>query len=474
MSGAGERSGLLNSDEEMSGSSDGPLSDEDQLLQRGELDLQRRRVSLRIFTSAAVALVLVVGAWVAVLPKVHTVLDSRSSGSRWASPDSITAGQLIGASADGKASDPGKSSGSRLFPAGIFNLKKGGASSPEQLQGGISNVTEASPEGDARVPDKLVAAISNVTTKASTVSIPNVAMVSVAGLSNLAQVGAPETGAPTSLPWNYDGFRLGDWPAKGFPLCAGLPNPPFLNNEWQSPIDIDSVDEADTIYAVAEGKLDFIAVDHGCSKVSFSSMMHTFTTSYGECANLTARWKGRDYRLKTIHFHAESETQIDGSSFPGEMQLFHQADDGAKLIISVLLKTTKAKSMSSHHPPNPFVSRVLNERFDEENSRTFDGKSKRLMNPYRQLFNSGSSFYSYLGSMTTPPCEPDVEWITMAAPVLIRKDHLRNLRRFLAKTFGGGNKDNYGQNVRPVQPLNGRSIVMGSVGSGAGQSDTDS
>ena len=63
------------------------------------------------------------------------------------------------------------------------------------------------------------------------------------------------------------------------------------------------------------------------------------------------------------------------------------------------------------------------------------------------LREADRAYYKYVGSFTTPPCTEGVLWMVLRSPVALSE---AQIARFRAIIHG---------NNRPVQPLNGRSIV---------------
>ncbi|CAN8071562.1 unnamed protein product [Agarophyton chilense] len=66
---------------------------------------------------------------------------------------------------------------------------------------------------------------------------------------------------------------------------------------------------------------------------------------------------------------------------------------------------------------------------------------------------SGSSFISYGGSLTTPPCSEGVTWFVSDKRQTISSSDVNRYRNLV-------NGNLYG-NARPVQPLNGRPVLYG-------------
>merc|ERR1719436_1518841 len=107
--------------------------------------------------------------------------------------------------------------------------------------------------------------------------------------------------------------------------------------------------------------------------------------------------------------------------------------------------------------PNKFLQMIFRHGFDKKKWVGVDPK----MDPYTGLFEEGDEFYNFLGSFTTPPCTPNVEWILFKNPIPTARGNLDNLKKFL-KT--AKQSDEYGHDFRPVQPLHGRHIYSGKSG----------
>ena len=67
------------------------------------------------------------------------------------------------------------------------------------------------------------------------------------------------------------------------------------------------------------------------------------------------------------------------------------------------------------------------------------------------LLPTSRASYRYDGSLTTPPCSEGVSWIVMTTPIQLSSEQVGAFRRLI-----DGNN-------RPVQPLNGRTILTDAV-----------
>jgi carbonic anhydrase len=64
------------------------------------------------------------------------------------------------------------------------------------------------------------------------------------------------------------------------------------------------------------------------------------------------------------------------------------------------------------------------------------------------LLPNDRRYFTYMGSLTTPPCSEGVKWIVMRQPVTLTKDQIDIFARM------------YPMNARPIQSAAGRRIMQ--------------
>lgn len=246
--------------------------------------------------------------------------------------------------------------------------------------------------------------------------------------------------AAVKIKWGYKGhLSPAHWGALDpqFALCA-------IGKE-QSPINITkkiikTTNGLKTHYAVAPmtivkdgitdlriGKQHTVILDGHSVQLNFSE----------ETAKEIANFKQADYRLLQFHFHTPSETQLNGRSFPLEVHFVHQGEEGKLLVIAVLV-TTGAE--------NPLLKKILAHLPAEIGEEiTIRGET---VNPSELLPMKPNRYYTFPGSLTTPPCTEGVEWVVLANTVSASPAQIQALRKAVD-----------GVNARPVQPLNDRVIT---------------
>jgi len=250
--------------------------------------------------------------------------------------------------------------------------------------------------------------------------------------------------------WDYSSFHVGDWPSKGYSLCDGKPREDVPNNQFQSPINL-QVAASGKKWNQVSTRLELYAERGGCEGGKMFVDGHTFEVSFGDCTNLKARWKNTTYTLKQFHFHAESENLLNGMHTPAELHMVHKSEDGRALVIAVFIVRPRISSVTQNKLVRDVLTKgLVKGRYVLE-----------TINPYRALLTAGSRFYSFLGSLTTPPCIPNISWLVMKETVSVSDEVLDPFLDYLATSPSIGSS--YFTNSRPPQPLNGRVIEKGNV-----------
>lgn len=140
------------------------------------------------------------------------------------------------------------------------------------------------------------------------------------------------------------------------------------------------------------------------------------------------------YYLAQFHAHEESEHTIDGIRYPLELHFVHRAMDGAVLVIAVMVKEGEENSY--------FERLKVFKEIDKNGKESTDIE----FNP-QKMYPKNKSYYTYFGSLTTPPCSDNVTWIVFKKPIEMNEDEIENIAKHLPKS-----------NNRPIQPLNGRVV----------------
>lgn len=146
---------------------------------------------------------------------------------------------------------------------------------------------------------------------------------------------------------------------------------------------------------------------------------------------------GKDrYNLLQFHFHAPSEEQVRGRNFDMVAHLVHANRAGELAVVAVLFQ-------------KGFSNRGLRSFWDHLPKVTNEKKklSSVRVNPTNMLPRN-RSYYTFTGSLTTPPCTEGVRWFVLKNPV-----------EFSPQQHAGF-WSIYRNNNRPIQALNNRKILV--------------
>jgi len=140
----------------------------------------------------------------------------------------------------------------------------------------------------------------------------------------------------------------------------------------------------------------------------------------------------KEYELIQFHFHSPSETLWHKQAFPLEIHFVHQGKSGL-LVLVVLVKAGSE---------NELLQQIINHMPEKEHVEVKVPGVK--INPM-ELLPDNQRYYSFSGSLTTPPCTEGVQWVVMPQPVTASTEQILKIRQAAG-----------GTNARPVQPMNGR------------------
>lgn len=196
------------------------------------------------------------------------------------------------------------------------------------------------------------------------------------------------------------------------------------DGEVQSPVDLSG--------AIQDNTLLPLSINYSTVPVNLVNNGHTVEFEYEEGSHIT--FDGVEYELVQFHFHAQSEHTVGGQYYPLEAHLVHKNEASGDLaVIGVFFETGGE---------NTFLQNFINDLPDEVDEHF---QSATTINAYG-LLPAELMYYTYNGSLTTPPCSEIVNWIVLKTPIQISSSQLEKFIHILHN------------NNRPVQPLHGRQI----------------
>lgn len=219
------------------------------------------------------------------------------------------------------------------------------------------------------------------------------------------------------IPWSYTGKGGPDNWAKISPdnyLCG--------DGQRQSPIDIrDGIPVDLEPIQFSYGKTSYSEIDTG----------HTIQVNIAEGQSL--RIMGKTWQLIALHFHKPAEERVNGQTYPMVVHLVHKDAAGNTAVVAVLLEPGTE---------NPVVQAIWNNLPLEQGMVISPAAPLDLS----QLLPEKRDYWTYMGSLTTPPCTEDVLWMVLKQPVQVSPEQLNIFGRL------------YPNNARPIQASNNRLI----------------
>ena len=143
----------------------------------------------------------------------------------------------------------------------------------------------------------------------------------------------------------------------------------------------------------------------------------------------------KSYELIQFHFHHPSEERINGKGSEMVAHLVHRDSSGKLAVVAVLLNggssNAMVQSLWTHLP--------------KQKDHQADFRNVRI-DP-TGLLPRDHSYFTYTGSLTTPPCTEGVRWFVLKSPSTLSRTQIATFAAY------------YPNDARPVQKLNGREIL---------------
>ena len=203
-----------------------------------------------------------------------------------------------------------------------------------------------------------------------------------------------------------------------FSACAASPS------GHQSPIDIDAVIEdsrLDTLNLLLS-EMPFTLINNG----------HTImaTPKFGG----TLRLDGDTYTLSQFHFHTLSEHAVEGNRGAMELHAVFTDANGNNAVIGMLYKIGR---------PNLFLQQLIAVGLPKLTTSAPVTINRLGLG---DAFTDTSRYYTYAGSLTTPPCSENVKWLVLKQWAELSPEQFEAFRTILGDDF------------RPVQKRNQRVV----------------
>jgi len=221
--------------------------------------------------------------------------------------------------------------------------------------------------------------------------------------------------------WSYSGdSNPKDWGKldPSYSACA--------TGKHQSPIDIKTKE-------AKPADLPALQFNYKDAALSVVDNGHTVMVNYPAGSTLTVG--DHVYTLKQFHFHHPSEEHINGKSHALVAHLVHSDADGHLVVVAILF---------DQGADNAEIDSIwLN--IPKEKEKTADLSSVTIN--AKDLLPADHGYFTYSGSLTTPPCTEGVTWYVLRTPSHMSEAEIQAFAKL------------YPHDNRPIQPLNGREIL---------------
>ncbi|WP_395320190.1 carbonic anhydrase family protein [Fructilactobacillus frigidiflavus] len=187
-----------------------------------------------------------------------------------------------------------------------------------------------------------------------------------------------------------------------------------VNDYWQSPVDFRKSDvevESEALTFFIQQPLRITKIENLGNNLKYKG--------YGSAEILQ-----RPYQFQQVHFHHPAEHLIDGQAAAVEVHFVFESSIGQVLVLALLFKIGQVSSL---------VQQLVEQKVAK----------------LELTLPQSSEVYHYLGSLTTPPLLPGVEWLVVSSDQLTISQEQMNWFT-----------EHFPTNARQVQPLQNRKIEM--------------
>jgi carbonic anhydrase len=241
-----------------------------------------------------------------------------------------------------------------------------------------------------------------------------------AALAPLALTTAAMVAAQATTPWDYEGKRGALAWSKldpAYKVCS--------QGHEQAPIDIR--------HAHLSKALQPIEFHYIAGPVTLENNGHTIVAHLDRGSYMVAG--GVRYDLIQFEFHHPSEETVKGKLSDMDIQLVHKSADGKTAILAIRL-------LEDINSPNAELATLWPHLPKTAGSSE---KVTDMVNPGGML-PADRGYWTYMGSLTTPPCTEGVRWFVFEQEVTLSRSQLRTFAPL------------FKVNTRPFQDPHGRRI----------------
>lgn len=145
--------------------------------------------------------------------------------------------------------------------------------------------------------------------------------------------------------------------------------------------------------------------------------------------------RNQRYQLIQGHFHSPSEHTFDGKHFAMEIHLVHSNEEGRLAVVGLMIEEGEENAMLNR------IWTFMPEQVGESTQSPLTVFEAGVMPPTR-------NYFSYAGSLTTPPCTEGITWVVLRDPLTASAEQIDRFKERVGPSTN-----------RPTQPKNARTIL---------------
>jgi carbonic anhydrase len=226
----------------------------------------------------------------------------------------------------------------------------------------------------------------------------------------------------------------------------------------QSPININEKDVVDD-----NSKFSFESIDYKTIESTSVTYINNFSISTPtlDNGNITVKINGTifTYKILNIHFHLNSEHTINGKNYDMEMHIVHE--------------NINTEDKNNLHMVIAYIFEIDDDDDDDEEKSFLDSigfnTGEEVKNVNVQDIVKKEDVYYYKGSLTTPPCTEDVNWVVIEDIKKMSQNQFDKFEEYVNKL----NKNYSKGNNRKTFELNGRKVYKSEINDDESDSDSN-
>ena len=262
------------------------------------------------------------------------------------------------------------------------------------------------------------------------INICIITLVLIASCVNSAEWGY-ETGEITPDQWGN---------LHGFETCS--------TGNKQSPIDLNQSELSPDLSRVMVTDLPDLYFNYHQSPLDVINNGHTVEFEYETGSIITLESGGEAFEILQFHFHAPAEHSFEqGALYEMEMHIVHRSlsNPNQLAVVGVMIR-------QGEH--NQVLAPIWDNAANLLNTGDHVSDHSRYIN-IDDALPSDRRYFSYSGSLTTPPCSEIVEWRILRNPIEMSLEQISSFISILDNSCCASNGNN-----RPIQNLNNREVLL--------------